>query len=205
MRDGTGQEQTIEAELFWKRGDDGRSRVLVRVAAPPDLRGSAFLYVERDGGKSDLFSYLPELGKVRRITGRTVSGSLFGTDFSYEDIARLQSLGEQVKVEKLADAEVAGRATWVLTAPIPPESGSMRKIDGVRSAFVTEVDGRVGAAVVGTTSVDELRSGVRQLLSSFKVPTVWLLLDSDDDVPRGGTGKVDVRRLRELLAGDIGV
>jgi hypothetical protein len=29
---------------------------------------------------------------------------------------------------------------------------------------------------------------------------VWLLVDSDDDVPRGTTGKVDVRRLRALLA-----
>ena len=123
IRDGTGQEQTIEAELFWKRAEDGRSRVLLRVAAPPDLRGSAFLLIEREGS-SDMFSYLPELGKVRRITGRTVSGSLFGSDFSYEDIERLQSLATQAKLEKLADAEVAGRATWVLTAPIPPESGS---------------------------------------------------------------------------------
>jgi acyl-CoA synthetase (AMP-forming)/AMP-acid ligase II len=38
------------------------------------------------------------------------------------------------------------------------------------------------------------------VLSSFKVPTVWLLVDSDDTIPRGPTGKVDVRRLRELLA-----
>src|SRR6185295_20323204 len=67
VRDGTGQEQTIEAELFWKRGDDGRSRVLVRVEAPPDLRGSAFLLIEREGA-SDMFSYLPELKKVPRIT-----------------------------------------------------------------------------------------------------------------------------------------
>jgi hypothetical protein len=37
------------------------------------------------------------------------------------------------------------------------------------------------------------------LLSAFKVPTVWLLLDSDDDVPRGSTGKVDIHRLRDML------
>jgi acyl-CoA synthetase (AMP-forming)/AMP-acid ligase II len=54
-----------------------------------------------------------------------------------------------------------------------------------------------------TTTVDVLRTSARRLLSSFKVPTVWLLLVSDDDVPRGSTGKVDVRRLRELLD-DIG-
>ncbi|EHB57992.1 o-succinylbenzoate--CoA ligase [Mycolicibacterium rhodesiae JS60] len=78
---------------------------------------------------------------------------------------------------------------------------ALREIDGVRAAFVTDVDGRVGAAVVcdGRT-IDELRAEARATLSSFKVPTVWLLLDSDDDVPRGTTGKVDVRRLRELLA-----
>lgn len=77
---------------------------------------------------------------------------------------------------------------------------ALREIDGVRAAFVTEVDGRVGAAVLcdGRTA-DELRAEGRTKLSSFKVPTVWLLLDSDDDVPRGATGKVDVRRLRELL------
>jgi acyl-CoA synthetase (AMP-forming)/AMP-acid ligase II len=77
---------------------------------------------------------------------------------------------------------------------------ALREIAGVRAAFVTDVDGRVGAAVLcdGRTA-DELRADARTKLSSFKVPTVWLLLDSDDDVPRGATGKVDVALLRELL------
>ncbi len=62
--------------------------------------------------------------------------------------------------------------------------------------------GQVGAAVISDgREVDDLRADARTKLSSFKVPTVWLLLDSDDDVPRGTTGKVDVRRLRELLTG----
>jgi acyl-CoA synthetase (AMP-forming)/AMP-acid ligase II len=61
---------------------------------------------------------------------------------------------------------------------------------------------RVGAAVVrGSRALhtEQLRSCARDLLSAFKVPTVWMVLDSDDDVPRGGTGKVDIRRLREML------
>lgn len=53
--------------------------------------------------------------------------------------------------------------------------------------------------VCGGLEAAGLRSAARELLSAFKVPTVWLLLDSDDDVPRGATGKVDIRRLRELL------
>lgn len=48
-------------------------------------------------------------------------------------------------------------------------------------------------------TAERLHVSARELLSSFKVPTLWLLLESDDDVPRGGTGKVDIQRLRERL------
>jgi acyl-CoA synthetase (AMP-forming)/AMP-acid ligase II len=76
---------------------------------------------------------------------------------------------------------------------------ALRTIDGVENAFVTDVSGAVGAAVITAAAVDHLRAEARKRLSAFKVPTRWLLLDSDDDVPRGATGKVDVRRLREML------
>jgi len=84
---------------------------------------------------------------------------------------------------------------------------ALRDIDGVDNAFVTNLAGgqgdRVGAAVVcdtAATTAKKLRASARTVLSSFKVPTVWLLVDSDDMIPRGPTGKVDARRLRELLA-----
>jgi acyl-CoA synthetase (AMP-forming)/AMP-acid ligase II len=77
---------------------------------------------------------------------------------------------------------------------------ALRTIDGVENAFVTDVSGAVGAVVIGGATVDGLRAAARKLLSSFKVPTVWLVLDSDDAVPRGTTGKVDVRRLRAMLS-----
>lgn len=86
---------------------------------------------------------------------------------------------------------------------------ALRQIDGVDNAFVTNVFGtqgdQVGAVVVCDTdsvTVERLREGARTLLSSFKMPTVWLLIDLDDDVPRGPTGKVDAGRLREMLAND---
>ena len=83
---------------------------------------------------------------------------------------------------------------------------ALRAIDGVDNAYVTNVPGaageRVGAAVVCRgLAAEQLHSSARELLSAFKVPTVWLLLESDDDLPRGDTGKVDTRRLRELLVG----
>ncbi|BBZ40745.1 class I adenylate-forming enzyme family protein [Mycobacterium conspicuum] len=82
---------------------------------------------------------------------------------------------------------------------------ALRSIAGVEHAHVTNVPGaageRVGAAVVcrGLTA-EQLNASARELLSAFKRPTVWLVLTSDDDLPRGATGKVDTRRLREMLA-----
>ncbi len=81
---------------------------------------------------------------------------------------------------------------------------ALRTVAGVEAVVVTNVPvgagQRVGAAVVcREVGVDQLRVAARELLSAFKVPTVWLLLDSVDDLPRGGTGKVDVRLLREML------
>jgi acyl-CoA synthetase (AMP-forming)/AMP-acid ligase II len=84
---------------------------------------------------------------------------------------------------------------------------ALREIAGVDNVFVTNVSGaqgdHVGAVVVCDTAAhttEQLRGSARKLLSSFKVPTIWLLVDSDDTIPRGPTGKVDVRRLRELLS-----
>jgi acyl-CoA synthetase (AMP-forming)/AMP-acid ligase II len=83
---------------------------------------------------------------------------------------------------------------------------ALRTIEGVEGAYVTNVVGdhgdRVGAVVVReTTNVTAatLPAAARTVLSSFKVPTVWLLLDSDDEVLRGTTGKADTRRLCEML------
>ncbi len=84
---------------------------------------------------------------------------------------------------------------------------ALRTLAGVRAAFVTNVpgpvDNRVAAAVVcdGPATVEELRAAAKAVLSAFKVPTVWMVLDDEDCVPRGGSGKVDTARLRALFDG----
>lgn len=86
---------------------------------------------------------------------------------------------------------------------------ALRTIPGVRAAFVTNVPlgehNQVGAAVVGTLSADELRTAARTVLSAFKVPTRWLLLDNEEAVPLGATGKVDKNALRAMLGSGPGV
>lgn len=84
---------------------------------------------------------------------------------------------------------------------------ALRGIDGVRGAFVTDVPGangpRVAAAVVranAAITAESLRASAREALSPFKVPTLWALLDSDEAVPRGSTGKIDLVGLRNLFS-----
>lgn len=82
---------------------------------------------------------------------------------------------------------------------------ALRGLPEVRSAFVTDLPGDAGPTVAAAvvchreTTAAELRLALREVLSAFKVPTVWLLLD-DHAVPRGGTGKIDLAALRDLLA-----
>lgn len=122
-RDRAGDTRRLDATIFWKRGEDGRSRVLLQVDGPPDERGTAFLLLEREG-RNDMFTYLPELEKVRRITSRAISGTFLGTDFSYEDLEELQSVSDRASVERLPDAQVDGRPVYVLSGAPAADSGS---------------------------------------------------------------------------------
>ncbi|WP_304110032.1 class I adenylate-forming enzyme family protein [Mycolicibacterium bacteremicum] len=76
---------------------------------------------------------------------------------------------------------------------------ALRTVDGVHTAVVVNVDGRVGAAVVTELTIDELRAGARDVLSAFKVPSVWSIVD---ELPVGATGKVDKNVVRALLSDD---
>jgi hypothetical protein len=104
-----------EVKFYWKKFDDGLSRAVLRFFAPPDLRGSALLVIEKAGdAESDVFMYVPEFRSVRRITTGMMSGSMFGTDFSYEEFERLYGLAQELETKRLADAEVEGRPSFVI-------------------------------------------------------------------------------------------
>lgn len=122
--DKTGADRTLEWKLYWKRDKQGLSRIFLRVEAPFDLRGASVLLIERDDRADDMWMYLPELEKVRRISSRTISGSLFGTDFSYEDIQRLQVGFNDASGRRLPDAEVENRPVYVVEVTPGPELAS---------------------------------------------------------------------------------
>ena len=114
-----------EVKLYWKRIEDDRSNVMLRFEKPLDRRGSALLMLQKEKN-TDMFMYLPELDRTRRVTGRMLEGSMFGTDFTYEQFQRLQGLAEDVEVNRLDDTELAGNTVQVLEH-IPSKAEGTRR------------------------------------------------------------------------------
>jgi hypothetical protein len=118
-----------KATIYWKKFEDRRSRVLIEFSSPEDLRGASVLMLERGESGRDMFMYLPELRSVKRITSRMVSGSVFGTDFSYEDLEMIADYAAQAKSIRAADAPIDGEPAWVLESrPGEGEMGSYSRI-----------------------------------------------------------------------------
>ncbi|MCP5056650.1 MAG: outer membrane lipoprotein-sorting protein [bacterium] len=118
-----GSSRQLTAKIWWKRFKAKRSRVLIQVTSPEDVRGASVLLIERDDG-TDLFLYSPELKKSRRINSHSVSGSLFGSDFTYEDFQQLQGLALAGATERLAPVELDGVVADAFVQKKAPEGGS---------------------------------------------------------------------------------
>lgn len=87
--DRVGGERRLKGKLFGTREND-RARVMMRIEAPQDLAGAAYLVREADPA-DETYLYLPAVQKVRRISGAQLDGQLWGTDLSYNDLKQLQN------------------------------------------------------------------------------------------------------------------
>lgn len=128
-RDKAGGERALKGRLYAVK-EEGMLRTMVRVQAPPDLSGAAYLIRETD--KTDeIYVYVPALQKVRRISGGSVDGSLWGSDVSYADMKQIQNAfsGGAIKLEGLQKIE--GRSVRVVLLTPGKEEGT--RYTGVRS------------------------------------------------------------------------
>jgi len=125
-RDRSGYENVMQANVYWKRGTDDRSRLLMHFEEPADVRNARFLIIQNEP-QNDMYIYMPGLFKVRKITSKRISGSVLGTDFSYEDYERLYGLMHDVKAEQYPDDVLDGRPVYVVNS-YPDESSGYTKI-----------------------------------------------------------------------------
>lgn len=113
-----------------------------------------------------------------------------GDHGSIDDAGRLHVVG------RISDMINRGGAT---IAPSEIER-VLLGLEGVDDAAVFALDDprlgqRVAAAIVGTVEPAEIAGKARAVLSSYKVPETWYVVDA---IPRNANGKVDRRRLQRL-------
>jgi len=122
--DRTAGSRTLNAEIHWRQGEDGHSQTHVDILAPPADRGSSYLSLEGKD-RSDTWVCLPELKKVRRVVpGSEGSGSLFGTDFSYEDFQHMQRISKDSASKRMPDTTLGGREVYIVYADTTSQEGS---------------------------------------------------------------------------------
>ena len=124
VADRKGSERRLELDQEWKRFPEDRSKSVLRVTSPPDMRGTAVLLIQNKDRSNDIFSYLPELGNTRRLNSRSISSSVFGSDFSYEDIEYLQNLVAGSDQKLLPDSRVDDRPVYVVESRTQGEANS---------------------------------------------------------------------------------
>lgn len=123
--DKTGGTRTLAGRLH-ARLENGRINAAMKVDAPSDMRGSAYLVREaaEAGKEEEIYVYLPALQKVRRVNGGMRDSSLFGTDLSYSDVKQITYAfsGNTLKYEK--DEVIEKRPVWLLSMAPDPSAGA---------------------------------------------------------------------------------
>ena len=118
-----GESSEALARVYWSSQDD-QVRVVLRMAAPDDVRGTSLLMIEGDGHDADVYVYLPELSKVKRLRRRHLDRPLLGTDFSFEDFERIRGTVGNVSVTLTGEQQIHGRPVWVLDGRPDPKEKS---------------------------------------------------------------------------------
>ena len=108
-----GAERNVRANLFTRHDELERRVLVLRVTRPADVAGSTLLLLEREG-PNEIFFNSPELDQPLRITGDGAQLSLFGTDFSYEDVERMYGLNRPVENRRLDDGLVGDQPVYVV-------------------------------------------------------------------------------------------
>jgi len=93
------REAHLTMQLIDKKGDvrtreltilqKGQDKRLIRFLSPADVRGVGFLVLEDDL----MYLYMPAFAKVRRIASHVKNETFMGTDFTYDDMAQNDYVG----------------------------------------------------------------------------------------------------------------
>jgi len=127
--DRIGGTREFRGKILGKTMEDGTRRAKLCISQPQEMRGSEVLSMESKGEPPQNFLYTTELRKAKRVSGDGAGGSLFGTDFTSEDLQRFMQLNRPESAQRLADSDLDGRAVFVVQAlPTDTTKSSYSKV-----------------------------------------------------------------------------
>jgi outer membrane lipoprotein-sorting protein len=88
---------------------EGLDKAAIEFTAPAREKGTRFLKLE-----DNLWIYMPSTEKVMKISGHMLRQSMMGSDFSYEDSVRNESLEDLFLAELEGEEKVNGRQCHVI-------------------------------------------------------------------------------------------
>ncbi|MBN1858169.1 outer membrane lipoprotein-sorting protein [Candidatus Bipolaricaulota bacterium] len=99
---------------FVSKEVNGLNKMVMHFRAPADVEGTGFLLIESDSGETDMWLYLPDLNRVRRIVSSSRTDSFMGSDLSYSDMENTQL--DDYRFVRFQDDSVDGEACYVVQA-----------------------------------------------------------------------------------------
>jgi len=123
-------------ELITYRKDYGPlQKTLIRFNSPADIQGTGFLSIEKEGGGTEQFLYLPALRRTRRIVSSQKRHRFVNTDFTYEDMERraVEDSDHQI----IGEERIGSTDCWVL------ESRPKKEVDSQYSLIKSRIAKKV--------------------------------------------------------------
>lgn len=121
--DRSGGIRELRGRLYGVREEADKLRAMMKISAPSDMAGAAYLLREKEGG-DEKYIYVPALNKVRRVTGADAEGTLWGTDISYSDLRQLNNAFSAGHSTLEGEGDLAGRKTYIVRLKPDAASGS---------------------------------------------------------------------------------
>jgi len=104
----------VQSLDIYRSDDKGTISQLVVFNTPADVKGTKFLSITASGKESQMWLYLPALGRERVIAGSAVEGAFMGTDFSFAEISGDVSFSKEYTAKRLADKKIEGLDCYML-------------------------------------------------------------------------------------------
>lgn len=109
----SGNQKMRELQTWTKNNPDQDDFRLMKFTSPPDVRNVGFLTLSDE----QMYLYLPEFHRIRRIASHNKSDRFMGSDFSYEDLG-VTSFQQYYEAEIMSEED----DSWMLKLSKKPEA-----------------------------------------------------------------------------------